>query len=383
MKRVMPFVVLLIVFMMLMVVMGSFKKEAAKVPERPVGFLVETQPLKRQNLVMTVNSQGTVKAKREIALKTEIAGKVLDMNPIFAAGGQFKKGDVLITIDPADYQVAVKQAQAALASAIANKDLEQARSDQALKDWQSFGKKGKPSDLVLNIPQLNGAKAQVKAAEAELAKAERNLSKTKITAPFDGTVFSKDVDLGQFVGVAATLGMIAGTEVAEVRLPLTQRDIDKLAIGHGDLTEQPWVVHFKNETQTVDGHLVRLEAAKDPNTLMHYAVAEIESPLSADLFFNSFVSATIEGQSLNNVFAVPSAWMMANNQVPIYREGELDILDVTVVHKTDDFFYVSTGLNEQSQVITTPIQAPSRGMKLRLNSKKEAEPANDLAEAKS
>ena len=99
-------------------------------------------------------------------------------------------------IDPADYRVAVERARANLASAQANLDLEQARSDQAQKDWNSFGKPGKPSDLLLNIPQLNGAKASLNAAQADLKKAERDLAKTEVKAPFDGTVISKQVGFG-------------------------------------------------------------------------------------------------------------------------------------------------------------------------------------------
>lgn len=364
-RRVMPFIVVLIIFVMLMMVMGMFKKPPVIIPEKPAGFLVETAQLERSDLTVQVHSQGAIKAKREIALKAEISGKVVALSEAFAAGGHFKQGEVLVTIDPADYQVAVQQAKASLASAVANKDLEQARSDQALKDWQSFGKKGKPSDLVLNIPQLNGAKASVKAAEAELARAERNLSKTRITAPFDGTVLKKDVDLGQYIGVSSQVGMIAGTDVAEVRLPLTEKDIEKLGIGYGTLGDQRLKVKFNTDQHTFTGELVRLEAAKDSNTLLHYAVAEITAPLSQGLFFNTFVSAEIEGHALSDVFAVPSAWMMANDQIAVYRDGKLNILDLKVAHKTDDFFYVTSGLNEQNQIITTPIQSPSEGMILR------------------
>lgn len=367
-KRILPFILILAVFIGLMVVMSLFKKPPAVIPDRPTGFLVETATLDRSDLSVLVHSQGAVKAKREIALMAEIAGKVNDMSEAFVVGGQFTKGDVLVSIDDADYLVAVQRAKANLASAQANLDLEQAKSDQAAKDWQSFGKKGKPSDLVLNIPQLNGAKASVKAAIADVAKAERDLSKTRIVAPFDGTVLAKNVDLGQFVNLSGQLATIANTDVAEVRLPLTSKDIDKLRLNAKNLNQSPMAVHFTHTSsgETIEGHLKRLESAKDSKTLLNYAVAEIQRPLEQGLYFNTFLSAQIEGEALHGVFAVPSAWMMANNQIAIYREGKLDILDLEVTHKTDDYFYVTSGLNEQNKIITTPIQAPEVGMTLRL-----------------
>ena len=367
-KRITPFVVIVIVFMVLMVVMGLFKKPPAVVPDRPVGFLVETATLQRSDLSVLVHSQGALKAKREIALMAEISGKVEVMNDAFVVGGQFKKGEVLVGIDDADYQVAVQRAKASLASAQANLDLEQARSYQAAKDWKSFGKKGKPSDLVLNIPQLNGAKASVKAAQADVAKAQRDLSKTAIVAPFDGTVLVKSVDLGQYVNMAGQLGMVASTAVAEVRLPLTTKDINKLKLQQTNLNETTMPVHFTNSAtgEAIEGVLKRLESAKDSKTLLNYAVAEITQPLEQGLYFNTFLSAEIEGESLTGVFAVPAAWMMANDQIAVYREGKLEILDLDVTHKTDDFFYVTSGLNEKNQIVTTPIQAPEAGMTLRL-----------------
>lgn len=371
-KRITPFILILVAFIALMMVMSMFKKPPAIVPDRPLGFLVETATLERSDLNVIVSSQGTVKAKREIALMSEIAGKVRSLSDAFVVGGQFKQGDVLVSIDDADYRVSVQRAKANLASAQANLDLEQAKSNQAEKDWRSFGKKGKPSDLVLNIPQLNGAKASVKAALADVAKAERDLSKTQIIAPFDGTVLSKNADIGQYVNMAGQLGTIASTAVAEVRLPLTSNDISKLKLNHKNLNKNPIPVQFTTSAtgEKIEGLLIRLESAKDSKTLLNYAVAEIKQPLKQGLYFNTFLSADIQGESLQNVFAVPAAWMMAKDQIAVYRDGQLALLDLNVVHKTDDIFYVNTGLSEQNQIVTTPIQAPEVGMTLRLKGDK-------------
>ncbi len=382
-KRAIPFFIVILVFMALMSLMGLLKKPPAVIPEKPIGFLVETQQLKPSQYTIQIHSQGIVTPKHQILLTSEISGKIISLGAAFTTGGHFKKGDVLVNIDPADYQVAVQQAKASLASAQANRDLEQARSEQALKDWQSFGKKGQPSNLVLNIPQLQGAQANVKAAQAALAKAQRDLSKTTVTAPFDGVVINKSVDIGQYVGVVSSLGTIAGSAVAEVRLPLTQKDIDKLNLGHGNIDHKSLPVTLSDQQQTLKGNLVRVEAAKDSNTLLYHTVAEINDPLDKGLFFNAFVEADIEGDTLTDVFAVPAAWMMANDKIAVYREGKLAILEVQVAHKTDDYDYVTSGLSAQDQIIITPIQAPENGMTLRLKTMESGskEPAASEQEA--
>ena len=367
-KRLIPILLVLGVVFVLLNVMRSMKTEPAKIPEKPTGFLVETAKVEPSDVTVYVSSQGTLQAKRQINLTSEITGRVQSMSPAFIAGGMFKQGDVLVQLDPADYQVAVARAEANLASAQASMDLEQAKSEQARKDWQSFGKTGKPSDLVLNIPQLDGAKASLKAAEADLQKARRDLEKTAIKAPFDGTVISKSVDLGQFVGMAGMLGVIAGTETAEVRLPLSNEDVARLNLMSRPLSDEPLQVRFLDDQEQIvaSGLIHRLEAAKDSRTLMNYAVAEIRDPFTLGLRFNGFLQARITGHTHQNVYAIPSAWMMPNDQLSVYAPGgQLAIKQVRVTHKTDDHFYVDEGIDQTDLIITTPIQAPAEGMQLR------------------
>ncbi len=367
-KRLIPIVIILAVVFVLLQLMGTMKAPPAKVPEKPQGFLVETATLQPTDLTIEIMSQGMLQPKRQIALVTEVSGKVLALNPAFTAGGLFKTGDVLVQLDPADYRVAVSRAEANLASAQSQLDLEQAKSDQAKKDWQSFGKQGTPSDLLLNIPQLDGAKASLKAAKADLMKAKRDLEKTAIKAPFDGTVISKAIDLGQFVGMSGQLGTIAGTAVGEVRLPLSNHDLIKLNINNQQLAEQPLLVSFSDEQsqQAIKGHIKRLESSKDSRTLMNYAVAEISEPFAANLLFNSFLQARITGPQYKDVFAIPSAWMMPDDQISVYEKGgKLAIKTVQVAHKTNDYFYVNDGLSATDHIISTPIQAPEVGMQLR------------------
>ncbi len=369
-KHLIPIFIIIAVVFVLLMLMSSMKTEPAKVPDQPQGFLVSTAQVQASSLTVHIESQGTIQPKRQINLLAEVSGKVQAMNEAFTAGGNFKVGDVLVQLDPADYRVAVARAEANLASAQASLDLEQAKSTQAKKDWQSFGKTGQPSDLLLNIPQLDGAIASLKAAQADLLKTQRDLEKTAIKAPFDGTVISKAVDLGQFVGQTGQLGVIAGTSVAEVRLPLSNTNLSKLELHKRDLIERPLVVTFFDEQnhEVTTGSIQRLESSKDSRTLMNYAVAEIQNPLAQGLLFNSFMVANITGATYEPVYPIPTAWMMPDDQVAVYKQDHtLEIRKVHVVHQTNAYFYVDQGVDDSDLIITTPIQSPIPGMILRHN----------------
>lgn len=367
-RKVVPFAIIILVVIGLIFIMRLFKEEQQSQPRQETGFLVETAQLAQQSLTITVASQGLLTPKRNISLVAEVSGRVIEVSDDFVVGGQFKQGDVLLQIEPDDYQVAVSRAEANLASARAQLDLEQAKADQAKKDWQSFGKKTEPSDLLLNIPQLKGAEAAVDAAKADLQKAQRDLSKTTIKAPFDGTMLAKMVDIGQFVNISGQLGRLAGTQNAEIRLPLTARNLTQLKLAEDNRLPLPVSLSLVDGPQVGEAQLVRLESEKDPQTLVTYGVVEVNNPFELGLRFNTFVNAAITGPTYQAVYPVPSQWLLPNQRLPLYRNNRLHIQSVSVIYQTDQIDYVSQGLTPDDQIVTTPIQFPEEGMSLRRQS---------------
>ena len=91
--------------------------------------------------MLSVESQGTVEPRTSSLLTSEVSGRVLKVSPQFVVGGVFKAGDVLLELDPTDYQVALKRAEANLLSMNAQLTFEQARATQARErvghDWPS------------------------------------------------------------------------------------------------------------------------------------------------------------------------------------------------------------------------------------------------------
>ncbi len=379
-QKVMPFIIIVLVVIALLFIMRMFRDEPQTQPRQESGFLVETVQLQPQSLTIQVDSQGTLIPKHSISLVAEVSGRVVSVSDDFVVGGRFEQGDVLLQIEPDDYRVAVARAEANLASARASFELEQAKAEQAEKDWQSFGKKSKPSDLLLNIPQLKGAQAAVDAAKADLQKAQRDLSKTTIRAPFDGVVLAKQVDIGQFVNISGQLGRLAGSQMAEIRLPLTDRQLKQLKLTQANRLPLPVSLSLVDGPTVGQAQLVRLEPEKDPQTLMTFGVVEVINPFAMGLRFNTFINAGITGPTYDNVFAVPGEWLLPQQRLPLYRNDRLHIQTVTVIEQTDEFDYISEGLTTDDHIITTPIQFPEEGMALRRQAATRPshnEPAND------
>ncbi|NNM28567.1 MAG: efflux RND transporter periplasmic adaptor subunit, partial [Akkermansiaceae bacterium] len=207
--------------------LGAGKEEGTTRRERPARRLpqVEVIELHRADFAVTVRSQGVVRAHNSASLTPRVSGRVLQVHEQFEEGAFFREGDVLVKLDAADFEAALAGAEARLARAEATLAQEVARAEQALLDWRDLGYTEEPGDLVRRIPQLKEAEANVKAANADLVQARRDLERANVIAPYDGCVRERLVGPGQSVNPGTTLGRIFSTDLAEVRLPLAAEDL--------------------------------------------------------------------------------------------------------------------------------------------------------------
>ena len=353
-------------------------KRPERVETGDTAVLVDTITAERRSLNFTVISQGTVLPRTETSLVSEVSGKVASVSADFVAGGFFRKGEVLLLIDPSDYETALKRAEASLASRQARLADEQARSDQALKDWRNLGRSGEPSDLVLRKPQLQDALANVSAAEADVQKARRDLQRTRISVPYDGLVREKLVDVGQYVTPGTRLGTSFAVDTAEIRLPLSASDIAYLDLPSATDAETkrfPRVTLYAEEggiRRQWDAQIIRTEGVVDVASRVVYAVAQVTDPYGVlgqseqkELKVGTFVRAVIEGRSAENVVVLPRYVLQSDNTVLVAnRDNELEIRPVTVARAEPEWVYIIDGISGGESVVTTTLDAPLPGMKL-------------------
>jgi RND family efflux transporter MFP subunit len=340
--------------------------------------LVEAIPAEMSSLNFTVYSQGPVEPRTQTTQVAEVAGQIVSVSDNFIAGGFFREGEVLLQIDPSDYETAVLRAQAELAARRAQYADQKARSDQALKDWTNLGRKGVPSDLVLRKPQLAEARAAVQAAEASLQEAERNLERTRIRVPYDGLVRSKLVDVGQYVAPGTPLGVTFAIDTAEIRLPLSNSDLEYLDLPSATRLDQAHRVPVVLTGESTDtdatwqAEIVRTEGVVDQSSRVIYAVAEVVDPYGVlgrsnqpELKMGSFVRAEIQGRRVEDVVVLPRSVLRPDDTVLIADdERKLEVRPVTVARSEPRNVYISSGIRAGELVVTTSLDAPIPGIQL-------------------
>ncbi len=367
---------LIILVAILLAVLASM---AAKPPEKKQqqkpAVMVEVKEVKARDMTFLVDSQGSATPKYSTTLLAEVSGQIVDVADKYNAGGFFKKGETLLQIDPSDYKVAVQQARAQLLQAQAALEEEKARARVAEEEWSQFTE-GEAPALGLRKPQLASALASLESAEANLAMAERNLERTTIRAPYDSVLRSKQADLGQFVGAGAQIATLYGTEVAEIRLPLSDLDVTYLNLPEESQTEPK--VLLESQVSGVDtqwlGKLVRTEGVLDEASRVIYGVVQVEDPYNLNgqtheepLRFGRFVQAQVEGQQVTGVMEVPTYAINPDGTVwTVADERKLQKREIEVIRTQANTSIVSEGLKEGDLVVLTQLKNALNGMKVRL-----------------
>lgn len=296
---------------------------APEVPEPPPPALVDVLVAEPADLRLTVHSQGSVQALNEIDLVSRVSGIVESVTAGFADGGTFAPGEVLVTLEAVDYELAVVGAQSRLTEARRQLAEEQGRARQARREWRDLGN-AEANALFLREPQVASAQAAVEAAEAELRRARLDLERTRISVPFAGRVLSRGVNTGQYITAGTPVARVYASDVLEVHLPLTDRQLALLDLplqGAADQTGPPVVLSalFAGERRQWQGRIVRTAASVDPQSRVLYAIAEVrqsgdesDQPL---LLPGLFVEAAIPGRLLRKVVSLPRSALLNDGSV--------------------------------------------------------------------
>lgn len=353
-------------------VFASMKMPPEEKTQVDITPIVAVENIRVAPLALQVDSYGIVKPKYETQLVAQVSGQILELSEVFVRGGFVKEGQLLARIDPNDYEAALIDAQANLASARASLQKERAQGKVAEREWQKITHSS-PTELSLRKPQLAQELARVKAAQASVLRAERNMERTEVKAPFDAMIAERDIGLGSFVGTGSAIGKLLSTAVAEVRLPVADNQLQFL-LNQGQNAKVNLLGTFAGKDQIWQAVINRSEGVIDDKSRMSYLVAEVQDPyrltsISEDnpLRFGSYVQAKILGVELPQASLLPS-YLVVNNKVALLnKDSTLHYVNVDIVRQQGSQVIVASGLVDGDQLIVSALDYPVEGMKLSLS----------------
>ncbi len=336
-----------------------------------------------------VHGAGTVRPRAEVDIAPQVGGRVVWVDPGFLSGRPVVSGQTLFRLEEADYEYRVRAAQASLAAR--HVALLEAREDAAIAraEYERYAEKRRedaaPNPLTLRVPQLKAAEAAVEREQATLAQAKLDLSRTRVTAPFDGMVRGETVSVGQLVTAGQAVGRLYASDAVEVVIPLSDSDVALIpSLWETDLDQQRIVARVFAEYGDLAyawrGYVDRADAALDTDTRTVDVIVRVPDPLTAGvlvasgmgldtsppLLVGKFVEVAIEGLVPPSYFHIRRAALQAGNEIWTVRNGAtVHIVPVRILQRIDDEIYVTGELEDGQPAIVGGIRFATDGMSVR------------------
>ena len=335
----------------------------------PVVELTTLQPITTAVVVQCV---GTVIADREASLEAEVSGRITAIHPGLVEGSRVRQGEVLVTIDPRDYELAVASARAALQRAESSLRLEEGSQAVSQHEMELIGADTAVDpayqDLMLRKPQLQTAQANIDTAKAALDAAQLDLDRTQVRAPFDAVVQTVSVSEGDFARSGKML----------VKLVATDRVFVRASLPVGSLEQFPMIgnVVYSAKVTLADGAvragvLYQLLPDLSVNGRMARVLIAIDRPFDGDagrpLLLDEVARVEITGREVTDVCRIDRTALRDGSVIWMIDPNErLHVCPVESIQGYADQVLVRTAFSNGWKLVTSDIPAPVDGMQLRV-----------------
>lgn len=347
---------------------------------KQTAMLVEVTAVERGTFRPTIAAMGTVRPEQEIMLSPRVSGQIVSISRSFTPGGFVERGALLLEIDPTDYEAALLERQSELRQATADLEMELGRQELARQDYEEL--EGSISSeyktLVLRKPQLDTARARVEAAQAAVRRAELDLERTRIRAPFAAHILTREANVGSQVAPGQPLGHLVGTAAywVEATVPVSSLRWIEFPQDHEDAGSPARIRNRAAWPEGVyrSGRVHRLIGALENQTRLARLLLTVSDPLAHDpesagklpLMIGSYVESRIEGTPIENVIRLPRDYLRQNDTAWINDQGSLQIRQLDIVFRDQAYAYVREGLSDDDTVVTTNLATVVAGARLRL-----------------
>ena len=322
---------------------------------------------------LTIDLTGTVFAEDMTTLMTEVEGRVVWTSPDLTSGGFIAAGEMIVRIDPAQYELEVEEAQAVVEEAEARVRIEEALGTENERVFQLENPDAAPSEWVSRLPNIALAQAELKKAQVALKMAELRLERTRISLPYDVRVMGTDAAVGELAYpedpplapavLSATyvpsslLGLVYRPEMLRVRVPVEARELAYLDPVLGRTAE------VNGHMGSWEGEIASVSATVNPVSRLatvFIEFAENESVASLPLP-GTFVEISIEGPVFSDVYVLPNTVLQEDGSIWIVRNGRLQLFQPETYGRTADGWVVKV-FDAGEGVVAGTLAEPFEGL---------------------
>ena len=347
-----------------------------KKPAEPLAPLVRVLDAQATNHTLRADAHGSVSAADQLQILPQVGGQLLSLHPNFEPGGVIPAGENLFEIDPTDYEFAVAAAEAAIAKARAELEIEQGKRKVAAEELRllegSVRIDQSSRSLALRAPQLKQVRAELMRAQNQLEQARTELARTKAALPYDVVVLSRAKVPGEILAARDSIGSVARADRFWVELQVAPRLLSRLHPRDGDRAGAQ--VTLLHQGQRYPAEVTRIRAELSDNSRMAGVLAEVADPLGklpanserAPLLIGSYVEAEIDAGILPDSLAIPRAALQDNQRIWLVdKQDVLQVRRVEPLHVGAETAYIPR-LNAGERVLLSSPSGLVPGSRVRI-----------------
>ncbi len=357
------------------VLLVATKAEPPRAEKTLEGTLVDVIRIGTSRHEVDLHAKGTVVPAKEIMLQSEVGGRVMWQSPELVAGGRFKEEQPILRVDARDYKLSVESFRSQVRRARLDLTLERRRGEVAKREWNSFGQIDATDEqraLAQREPQLEATRLDLKAAESALKKAELDLARTTLRAPFNAMVVEESVDPGQLLSPQTTVARLVGTDEYHVQVSVPVSTLRTIHARTGDVPGSPAAIIQRIGPGTIErqGEVIRQLPDLDPGGAMARILVSIKDPLGEEgelpLLLGSFVDVATAAQPIDDAIRIPRVALRNGRYVYVMNDEDLlDVREVEIGWAEPDAVLVVAGLEPNERVVISRIAMPIPNMLLR------------------
>ncbi len=345
--------------------------------------IVSCIPAEIEQAQMKIYALGTVQAAQETLVRAQVSAQVKTLGENSEVGALVNEGEILTTLDSTTYKHILNSKKSALDKAKADYEIEMGQQKVAKAEAEQLKKMSSTSSnnidiskLTLRSPYLTLAKANIDTATSEMALAQFDFDNTAIKAPYNALILERNISIGSYASESTQLFRLVGTDEyyieASIALDKLQAlNLNKLSGAKANIISGAGIER--------EGTILHAIASLNNSARMGRILISIPDPLGLESNTPSLIlgdQAKIEfvAGTLNNTIVLPRASLQGNDKVWVAvphtientQTHVLNIRSVEVAWKDSQKIYISSGIESNELVITSPIPSPIQGMQLQI-----------------
>lgn len=357
------------------------RPDRGKPPE--MELTVQVRELNPTDHQIFIPVMGTVIPATQIDLRPRVAGQIVWTNPEFVEGGIILRHDIILKIDPTDYELALVREKSALETAVYEYKVEQGRQEIAKVEWELLGLKDEASELdqelALRQPHIREKEVKLEAARARVEQAQLDLERTVLKAPFNAVVRTVDVDVGGQASAQTTLATLVGTDTFRIQAAVPVDQLRWIHIPNSPGVRGSDVLIHTGTGVVRRGRVQKLLSDLEPSGKLARVLIDVDDPLDLNsspgerrpLLLGEFVRLEIKGRTIEDVYAIPRLSLRDGNRIwSVDEESRLRILDVDIIWQGAENVLVRE-LPPGLSLVISDIPAPVEGMRVRVSESEE------------